>query len=843
MSAVASFITRFTVREYSKVLRVSSQYLRKVLKHVAPAIEKKIPRRQTKRGGWIITGKPADAWEIASLPSPLIQRLARLAQKLGCSSPLELMLNPPTATVSSLARVSHVKIERAQKLQRAFAACLAFPAETSTSERARIAAPHYKREFGNEVSDRYLRKLIDHILEKDAGAQNFADLRLYTPSSDTPKQTRRCAVSGRFDLRELDDQFREISKRATPTLKDKAFCWRKIVAFYKARLGSGANAVALKRQLREYVLSVLPFLSDSPDAIKRNLNRKLRDEAELGIAALVDGRVEPRKSEATERLVERFNDDLKLLAQHACFYCGGRVSQAYRELHDGRCHNGERFSEDFREAFSFNCRKAKSRVPKIVRSVVAPMVKAMAPLRLGPRAAKLALPSIHRDWSRVISGATYTSDDQTLNEDMIHYCEWGAYEDPDGRRFNLGQPQFLPLVCERTDLPLAFCLIPAKAYNSWHIRTLIKRACMRPEIGLPFEGFVFEQGIWRARNVEAIVKWTDIDRGFDRYNLTLRHATTPKAKIVERVIGALQNLDEWTPAYAGRNRQRVKYERVEKFRMQLKRVDQPRKAPVNPREIFMTIEECEEKLAGVLRRFADEPQNGERLEGLSPEEAWAQLSGGRPHVVLPEVLQHLLGSAQSVKTVTSEGIMLPIGRLKHYYTGSDRLGELIGEKVCARYDPELPEIITVAHITSDPHGLNPFSVPLFERVPAHGATAEQFTAAREHQNRFASYGRALYRELAPKTNTTICHSGIGSPELRAAGEAHNRLQREQIELTAGRDANRGAIRQLAAKHRLAIDPQRSKRPDRVLKHLESMERRSARLDTIESAIAKKDEAK
>jgi hypothetical protein len=112
-------------------------------------------------------------------------------------------------------------------------------------------------------------------------------------------------------------------------------------------------------------------------------------------------------------------------------------------------------------------------------------------------------------------------------------------------------------------------------------------------------------------------------------------------------------------------------------------------------------------------------------------------------------------------------------------------------------------------------------VPLFDRVPAHGAAAEQFAAAREHQNRFASFGRALYRELAPKANTTICHSEIGSLDLRAAGEAHNQLEREHVDLTATRDRERTSIGRLAAAHGRAIDPGKVRNPERVKKHLES----------------------
>lgn len=277
----------------------------------------------------------------------------------------------------------------------------------------------------------------------------------------------------------------------------------------------------------------------------------------------------------------------------------------------------------------------------------------------------------------------------------------------------------------------------------------------------------------------------------------------------------------------------MKYERVQGFLQQLKRPHQRRKAEIDPREMLMDMSECVEILDSALRRFANEPQNGKRLDGISPAEAWQQCSGEKAHVLLPDSLRYLLGTAESEATVRSEGIVLRIGRVEKQYCGSDKLGALIGEKVRVRYNEELPDMIAVTHIAADPRGLHPFSVPLFQELPAHGASAEQFAEAREHQNRFASYGRALYRELAPRTNKTWSSSQLGSPEMRAAGEAHNRVEREHIELTTRRARERGAIRQLAAQQNLAIDPNRLKRPERSRERLVSAEEKRRQILALE----------
>lgn len=207
------------------------------------------------------------------------------------------------------------------------------------------------------------------------------------------------------------------------------------------------------------------------------------------------------------------------------------------------------------------------------------------------------------------------------------------------------------------------------------------------------------------------------------------------------------------------------------------------------------------------------------MPGISPAEGWAQLSGGRAHVVLPESLRFLLGTEQSDPTVTSDGITLTIGSTKHIYFGSEQLGALQGEKVRVRYNPELPEQIMVSHIATDPRGLSPFAVPLYERLPAHGATNEQFAKARAQQKSFARFGETIYRVFKPTNNRTISYQELGSAELRASGVAHNRLERGAIELRGERAANADAIRNLAHRQNLGIDPAKVRKPSKTAQHL------------------------
>ncbi len=813
--------TAFTAAELGNCVDSSPQNVRKILKDVAPSARR------------IVSGVEAAAWGLGSLPSPLIAKLAHLATRHGYATPLQLLQNAPrSAQLTALSHVANADITRAQKLQRALASCLHSSPEVPIAQLSRIAAPDYLKQFGTSVSDRYLRELINRTLQRDRGERNFARLELYIPDRTSRRRAKASPLTAAFQFQELDDAFSTIPDRTKPTLVESAFCWRKVVEVFADRIASNANEAKLKQQLRQYILRSAPFLAQTPAAVKRGLNRKIREAFEHGIDTIVDGRVEAKRT-ATQP--QDFDVNCNLLANHAANHCGYRLSQAYRQLHLGNGHDGVRFSEEFRSAYPFNARKKKSRVPNCVRNAARPILAAIKPEQLGSRAARLAMPSIRRDWSGVAAGASYTSDDWTFNHYVYDWNDRGEYEF-NGRRFNIVRPQVLPVIDERTGNPLGFSLAPAPTYNSRQIRTLITRICMRPEIGLPFERFVFEAGIWKARNVEALAQWASIDESFARHGICLkvRHVTTPKAKVIEQAIGAFQNLDEDAPGYIGRGEQQVKHERVQRFLLQLKRVDQPIKAEVDPSEMLMSTEQSMHVIEDSLKRFAAEPQNGVRLDGLSPAEGWAQLTRGKVHRLLPESLRFLLGTDESHRKVTNEGIELRIGNAIHYYFGSEQLGALIGEKVCVRYNDELPEQIIVSHPASDPRGLRPFSVPMFKLVPAHGANREQFREAREHQNRFVSYGRAKFRELVPTSNKTICRQDIGSPELRAAGEAHNRLERQMVELNAERDTERVAIERLAAERNRSIDAKKVRRPSRVAKHLRSAQEWEAKIKALEA---------
>jgi hypothetical protein len=818
----------FTTVEIGTALGVDERTVRKALRDT--------PKTGVKRA----RGQIAKAWAIGSLPAAIIGQLRETKERLGYRTEADVLRKPLTRWQPAipLRDIAAQDIAAAEALQRVLARALSLPQSASMSERVRVALNDYRRELGS-VSDRHLRRLIERTLERDRGERCFERIELYLSESPRAAVPIKAATSAITIFPELDRAFAAIENRANPSSKDANYCWRKVVECYTDRVDSDADADELKRALREYLWNAIT-LAPTRGALKRTFNRKLQKHSEGGLTELLDGRW---TDEREKPLPPDWKENVELCAVFARRY-DGRISQAFRELYDGTNRDGERFTEPFREFYKFDVRKRKSAVPNAFRAAVRAMMKATDALSHGPKTARLAQPSIHRDWSMLDAGASYTSDDMTPNHYFYDWCEDGEFE-CGGRRFNVTRGQWLPMLDERTDNPLGFWLAPRASYNARDIRALITTVCLREEIGLPFQRFVFEQGTWKSKLVSQVTasEWQKLDEAFARYGLNLRihHATTPKAKTIERAFSVIQNMMDDLPGYVGRNERSDVYERVQRSLQRLKRVGQPLKAEYDPSDFLLSKDEFASEIEKVLWRFANEPQNGKRLDGLSPAEGWATLHGDRPHIVLPDSLRYLIETETSTQTVTVEGVKLRINGEFVYYHGHERLGSLVGEKVRVRYNPFLPEQVLVCHLRADPRELAPFAVPMSARVPAIGATREQMREARSQAKRFLDFGRSTYRILVPKRNLTVRNEQLGSAESRARGEVIIEHQREVIELRGRRAAKKRVINELASRAGVNIDVSETNDPEGTASKLERLAALHSKYQKAETLSPQSDE--
>lgn len=804
-------------------------------------------------GTKIVRGKNAKTWRICNLPEGLLQEIERLRQIHRFRTSDDLLRNPTRIWQPpiGLSEICDADIRRADQLRESLGQALQADEATSISQRARIALPEFRRICGHEISLKQLGRLIARTIDRDRGAHDFARLEIYLPEIPRLQQKRSLAD---VDFQELRDEFATIADRRNPTVEERSFCWRKIIAHFAKRGSEGEKPNELKNALCKFVFAQLPALGKNTAAIDNNLRRKLASAKERGLEALIDQR--PVKSGKRREHDACWDENITKLARHIRGETGGRISQGYRELFEGTGANGARLSEEFRERYCFDPRGAKSDVPAAIRAAVRPRIKATDAIHRGPKAARLSGPSFRRDWSNVFAGDSYSADDFTLNHPFIEWDEAGEFIF-EGRRFNLTRGQTLIFCDERSLRIPGYYLTPRPNYGAGTICAGINRICMDEAIGLPFRRFLFERGAWKARAVKSAVDWARIDQVFSKEGVEfgsresgaglpgIVHATTPKAKIIERIGGAVQSLMEGAPAYVGRNQRLDGPERTATAMARLRRLDQRCKPERDPRKDFLTKEQFCAELEDVVRRFNAEPQNGKMLDGLSPEEGWKELhpSPRRAHRLLPESLRYLLSTEKAEVKVTDEGVKLVRrGQPARHYSGH-RLGELIGEKVRVRFNSETPEMITVCHLRSDPKELRPFSVSLDPSIPAIDATQQDFDRARGARQKFRQYGRDVYRVIAPRSNVTVLAENTGSPDVRRTAEAHVAAKREHDALSSARSRAGREAQKMAARHGIHVDASKLQRPERALQAARNLDESEERCRRIEAGTEESEDRK
>jgi len=652
--------------------------------------------------------------------------------------------------------------------------------------------------------------------------------------SDNPRRKPKVASAiPRPSFEELSAKLASLQDRQSLDPEDRAFCWRKVIEFFEARVANGVNPSRLKRELCAFLLEAMPLLGESRQAMKRNLNRKLSLAAKQGVTAIVDQRAD---RSGWRRRPEDWEENIEILLRETAA-CGGRESHAFRNCWLQQARSGECFTESFKAYFDYNPRRDKSQVPKKVRAKLRPMIAAVTPHLHGPKASRQARPSIVRDWEG-LAGASYSGDDFTFNHYFFDWDEDGEYEFS-GRRFNVTRGQSLLFCDEGSRLLIGYYVAPRPTYSADDICTALVGILMNEAIGLPYRRLSVERGIWKSENVRKFFEWPKLDEAFARQSIGLfgNHATTPQAKIVEKIGGRIQDIMQPAPGYAGRNERLDYFEWEDAFRKKLKKAGQPLKAEVNPADGLMSKKQFCDELERCIAVYNNEPGGGPTLKGRSPEEVWEQESHGVPHVVLPNSLRYLLSAQVSDQKVTKDGVYVRKGGIQRWYSDSGELQKCLGERVRVRFNPELPEIVTVCDLQNDPHERNPFAVGLGPTAPAIGATKEQLAECNAKRKRFTEPGRAVLRAIAPRRNLTVRNEGLGTPELRDTGEKIAAIEHAHREKKAAQNTFRGEIGKLSATLGVAIDPARVQQPEAVKSRLLSAAANRERILALEAGEA------
>ena len=376
---------------------------------------------------------------------------------------------------------------------------------------------------------------------------------------------------------------------------------------------------------------------------------------------------------------------------------------------------------------------SKSHVPNSVWRAVASDVRRLMPLHHGPRRHVLEGPSIPRDYSGMFAGQVGQMDDVTC---PVYYWE----EDPSSPLgYWFGRGQLILAIDVRSMMALGFALHSANVYNMRLVRGLMLR--WHDDWGLSSTIYL-ENGMWKKAK---ILKGDEMDashteKGLREFGVTFTHAKLPRGKIIEGIIGQVQNQMERLPGYAGRDEIHAGFERTKE------QIDDVLSGRVHPSKHFFRKAQWSDELSRILEGYNTTPQEGKILQGLSPLQEWNQNQSPEGLIHLGAHARYLLANHKIKMKVQSKGIRLRPSLGGATYC-NEFTGQFSGEEMLIWVNPDELDQIT---ITSLDKKVGPFVIPRLDSIPAIGATGQQIGEAKAQIGEHLDYARTLYRTISPR---------------------------------------------------------------------------------------------
>ena len=409
------------------------------------------------------------------------------------------------------------------------------------------------------------------------------------------------------------------------------------------------------------------------------------------------------------------------------------------------------------------------------------------PWRRGPKYARLISPYVLRRWSDIGPGDYQEGDDLTPEHVVRGRVDLMACQKAEGRWF-IGRMEVLVLIDRRTDYPIAYLIIlgdPAfsdisqrkATYNSAHCRLLFLRG--HDQFGLPHKGggYYLENGVWASRLINGpdVRHWrhcafqrTETGLLDPKLGLNIIHAQpgNPRSKIIERFFKSIQARLRSQPGFVGFN------ERLDKREAMQDVIRRVKNGQEDPQNLVPTVEEFRAVLDAEMMTYAQEPQNGRRLPGVSPMEAFHHGIDGHPGIKskrprqLGNTARFLMSSHERTEIVGPQGVKFRIDGRDFVFWGP-RLEPYQGRRILARFNFEEPELLSC----QPPDG-EPFTVR--ERVlPSTTATRRQLTEAKRDRASWVRQGKVLYDNLPHPFRSNIVRLSDQAEETHATGRLHN----------------------------------------------------------------------
>ncbi len=707
--------SRFSQSQIASALGVTKQAVANRLRGIVPS------------GNIAVRGQIAPAWNLEQLPRDFQETLTERSTVKGYRSEAHLLSSPPqkwrpmiNGEEVKLSELHPECLERATRLQQSLLPLIARLADLPTAALEAEGVALYGREFGCSITGRHWRKLAMRVIERDNGLQEWHRIELYLPERlyrrPEPSDLRLPPSAGLSILEKAIAQ----ATLPEPTRQQLELVWLGACDELQAQLDEGAIEKPTKLKILQ-ALNRFGFLAKSADGLRKAFSRKWEAYrmSNGNPSALRDGRSQPRKT------LEISQGDRKKLLAHA-LDCGGRVAQAWRELH----REGE-LSAELSQRFIINP-ASKSHVPHAVWRAIAPDVRRLLPLHHGPRRHELEGPSVPRDYSQMFAGQVGQMDDVTC---PVYYWEEDLTS-PSGYWF--GRGQLILAVDVRSMLALSFALHSANVYNMRLVRGLMLR--WHDDWGLP-ETLYLERGMWKSAKIlkgdEADLSHTEM--GLREFGIKFTHAKLPRGKLIENIIGKVQNQMERLPGYAGRDEIRAGFEKI------TDQIEDVNAGRVHPSKYFFHKEQWVAELTRILGNYNAEPQEGDVLKGLSPLEAWNRFQSPAGIIHLGAQARYLLAHHKLKMRVPKNGIRLRSSLGGGLYC-NEITGRFVGQEMLVWVNPDEPAQIT---ITSLDKKQGPFVIPRLDAIPAIGASGDQIGGARQQIAGHLDYARTLYRTIAP----------------------------------------------------------------------------------------------
>jgi len=775
----------FTAPQLARALRTSRQVVYARAGHIAP---------ENHAGD---ADAAAAAWAFADLPMDWQLEITRRGVKRGFANGEEFLAaaREPWKCPVAWPDIPRKRRDKAVQLQKALARPLAMLADQNTTagQVEEIGLADFVAEFSYRISARHWRRLLQRTLDRDRGDENWQRLEIYLDdralSVPVPALARELSA-GETAHQDLDWVISKLENRQSPTEKDREFFWRHVAIHYDELTVHLADSPLGKSERRSIRASLASYLLNAfPPGTLCATAKSLRNRLSENLSRGKPGRRVPGdfkcRRDNCGRKAKRLCEDCRKKLKGLAVDLDKDISQAWRRLHFGK-QPAERFCDRCLSLWKFNVRSNKSYVPQSVREDVMPGVHIAWVQRRGAKYARLISPSIKRDWSDTGPGAYSVMDDMTPDHAVFGSVELPlAYNDQPSGGQVVGRMEALFSVDARTDYPLAFLLIlgdPATldspqrkaTYNQVHQRLLLLR--QHDSIGMPHLGLHLENGPWKnyLMDPDPVKSWRTLgvpqfETGLGAMDIQIRRALpgNPRSKIIERVFHAVQSRMRCQPGFLGNNERMDKREAVQDF---ISRVKRGKEHAGNE---LLHVSDYKKLLGDEFMAFAEEPQNGDRLPGVSPKEAFYNGIDGHPgHNSKPmrefrESGRFHLATHEKPLFVSLQGIRFPLGKSKYSFWGPE-LEPYQNQWILARFNVEEPGLLSCR-----PEGGEPFTVK--ERIlPANTATKEQLQDAARARASWMRRGKVLFDSLPHPFRFKIARDSAPGEETRKFGEQYEK---------------------------------------------------------------------